>query len=300
MEIKKLISSLLALTIGAASINAQLLWKVTGNEVKDATYLFGTHHLAPISMLDSVTGFSDALASVSGVIGEIDMSTATDPANMQTIMSMSMAPADSLLTMVLTTERIDSVNAVLAKYTGGQLTVTQLTQLKPATVATQLAMFEHMADPEIAAAASSGEQLDTKVQQLAREAGKSVEGFETLEQQLQILMGNPIAEQAEALMEAVRSCMDGSANENTRKLNKAYLTQDIDAIARIFFDPEQMTADELKRMVTDRNVAWVETLTGLMAERPVLVAVGCGHLPGECGLIELLRQKGYTVEPVNK
>ena len=30
----------------------------------------------------------------------------------------------------------------------------------------------------------------------------------------------------------------------------------------------------------------------------VFCAVGCAHLPGDKGLIGLLRKKGYTVEPV--
>ncbi|MDE6316299.1 MAG: TraB/GumN family protein, partial [Muribaculaceae bacterium] len=201
MNIKKLLAALLSLTLGMTGASAQLLWKVTGNGIKEATYLFGTHHLAPVSMLDSVAGFDSAMAAVDGVIGEIDMSAATDPANMQTIITMSMAPADSLLTSLLTTAQIDSVDTVLARLTGGQLTVAGMARVKPATLATQLAMLEHMTDPVIAEAVSSGQQLDTKVQQLAREAGKRVDGFETLEQQLRILMGAPLTEQAEALME---------------------------------------------------------------------------------------------------
>lgn len=300
MNIKKLLAALLSLTLGMTCASAQLLWKVTGNGIKEATYLFGTHHLAPVSMLDSVTGFDSAMASVDGVIGEIDMSAATDPANMQTIITMSMAPADSLLTSLLTTAQIDSVDTVLARLTGGQLTVAGMARVKPATLATQLAMLEHMTDPVIAEAVSSGQQLDTKVQQLAREAGKRVDGFETLEQQLRILMGAPLHEQAEALMETVRGCLDGTANEKVGKLNRAYLERNLDSIAEIFFDPAQMTADEMKRLVTDRNMAWAGKLDTLMHERPVMVAVGCGHLPGDKGLIALLRRMGYTVEPVGQ
>ncbi|MDE6461456.1 MAG: TraB/GumN family protein [Muribaculaceae bacterium] len=300
MNIRKLLTALLSLTLGMTGASAQLLWKVTGNGVKDATYLFGTHHLAPVSMLDSVAGFADAMASVSGVVGEIDMSAATDPANMQTIMTMSMAPADSLLTSLLTPAQTDSVDTVLARLTGGQLTVAGMARVKPATLATQLAMLQHMTDPVMAEAMASGQQLDTRVQQLAREAGKQVDGFETLEQQLQILMGAPLTEQAEALMETVRGCMDGSANEKVGKLNRAYLNRNLDSIAEIFFDPDQMTADEMKRLVTDRNLAWAEKLDTLMHERPVMVAVGCGHLPGDKGLIALLRRMGYTVEPAGR
>ena len=35
-----------------------------------------------------------------------------------------------------------------------------------------------------------------------------------------------------------------------------------------------------------------------MPERACLVCVGAGHLPGEQGLLQLLRNAGYTVEPM--
>ena len=35
----------------------------------------------------------------------------------------------------------------------------------------------------------------------------------------------------------------------------------------------------------------------MMPERAMLVCVGAGHLPGDKGLLQLLRNMGYTVEP---
>jgi hypothetical protein len=36
----------------------------------------------------------------------------------------------------------------------------------------------------------------------------------------------------------------------------------------------------------------------MMPERAALVCVGAGHLPGDQGLLQLLRDRGYTVEPM--
>ena len=38
----------------AFSANAQLLWKVSGNGLTQPSYIIGTHHLAPFSIMDSV------------------------------------------------------------------------------------------------------------------------------------------------------------------------------------------------------------------------------------------------------
>ena len=47
-----------------------------------------------------------------------------------------------------------------------------------------------------------------------------------------------------------------------------------------------------------RNANWVMKLKTLMAGKSLLVAVGAGHLPGEKGVISLLRKAGFTVTPV--
>lgn len=42
----------------------------------------------------------------------------------------------------------------------------------------------------------------------------------------------------------------------------------------------------------------VEKIEGHLKDRACLIAVGVMHLPGDKGLISLLRDKGYFVQPV--
>jgi hypothetical protein len=51
-------------------------------------------------------------------------------------------------------------------------------------------------------------------------------------------------------------------------------------------------------MVRERNAAWMRTLPPLLDAGGAFVLVGAEHLPGRDGLITLLRQRGYTVQPV--
>jgi uncharacterized protein YbaP (TraB family) len=51
-------------------------------------------------------------------------------------------------------------------------------------------------------------------------------------------------------------------------------------------------------LLNNRNHNWVEKLKTIMPKSSVVVAVGAGHLPGEQGVINLLRKAGYTVTPV--
>lgn len=64
---KKLLC-IVALAAAALSAPAQLLWKVSGGNAKDTSYLFGTHHVAPVTLLDSIK----VICTVDAVVGEID------------------------------------------------------------------------------------------------------------------------------------------------------------------------------------------------------------------------------------
>lgn len=294
---KKLILTLLVAALAPAATNAQILWKISGNNAKQTSYLLGTHHLAPLSMLDSIAGFNDALAAVDAVAGEVDM--AKMNAEARSLMGYMLAPADSSLTALLAPAQVDSLTAVLQKYMGPQVSAAQMAQLKPAAVATQLALFESMATmPDAAQALAEGKQLDSEVQSRALALNKPVIPFETAEEQMSILMGAPLAEQARLLMEAVKQSLDGTAAESTRKLTEAYLAQNLAAIAELIFSGQEMEVAEVERLIFARNRNWAATLADILPERPVLVAVGAGHLPGDEGLISLLRTQGYTVEPV--
>lgn len=282
-----------AITMGLAC-NAQLLWKVSGNGTKGDSYIFGTHHIAPVKVLADTKGFDTALANVDRVYGEVDMSTMTDPTAQQSIVTMAMAPADSTLSKLFTTAELDSINKVLGKYTNGMVTVAQMEPMKPAMVATQLAALQSMvAIPEF----SQSQQLDQVIQEKARSMGKEVFGLETLAQQMQLLMGDPLTEQAADLMKSIRN--DDKAIDGARKLFAAYTAGNIEEMERLMNDPEYgATAEETERLINRRNATWMTLLNGLMRQHSVFVAVGAGHLPGEKGLLELLRNAGYTVEPV--
>lgn len=290
---KKVILSLSALVL-AMGMNAQLLWKVSGNGAKGDSYLFGTHHIAPVSTLDTTPGFSDALSSIDNVYGEVEMGDMTSPETQQMVLAIATAPADSTLSKVLTPEQIDSVNAVLKKYTGGMVSVAQLEAMKPSMIGTQLAMLQAMtAFPNY----NPQQQLDTEVQTRGIAQGKGVKGFETIEQQLNWLMGDPIAEQAENLMDEIRK--DGTSIEQAKALAQAYTEADIDKITQIMFDAETgMSPETVKRLLYDRNDNWIAELKEILPNENVLVTVGIGHLIGEKGLIAQLRNLGYTVTPV--
>ena len=116
-----------------------------------------------------------------------------------------------------------------------------------------------------------------------------------MEYQLDLLYGSSLQEQADALLDMVRR---GNSKELLVELTAAYKTQDLGTLWKIF--QEQMTGLEYDALVKTRNLNWLEEMKKLLPSRSTLYVVGSGHLPGDYGMINLLREAGYKVRPVKK
>ncbi len=291
---KKIILSLATLII-ALSGNAQILYKVSGNGAKGDSYVMGTHHLAPISILDSLESFNSAINSVDAVYGEIDQSEMNSPQTQQKMMMAAMAPTDSTLSKVFTKEQFDSIDNVLKKYSGGQVALNMLEPMIPTLVSQQLAILINM---QVIPNFNPMQQLDTHVKAIGAQAGKEVNGFETVEFQINVLFGDPISEQAEDLLESIHK--EDMMKSFSFDLYNAYITQDIEKVRQLMIDPDLgLEPEDEAKMLTNRNVNWVNQLKTILPQKSVFVCVGAGHLPGENGVLNLLRQAGYTITPVN-
>lgn len=290
---KKFILSIAVLFV-AISSNAQILYKVSGNGAKGDSYVMGTHHLAPISILDSLESFNSAINSVDAVYGEIDQSEMNSPQTQQKMMMAAMAPTDSTLSKVFTKEQFDSIDNVLKKYSGGQAALNMLEPMIPTLVSQQLAILINM---QVIPNFNPMQQLDTHVKAIGAQAGKEVNGFETVEFQINVLFGDPISKQAEDLLESIRK--EDMMKSFSFDLYNAYMTQDIEKVRQLMIDPDLgLEPEDEAKMLTNRNINWVNQLKTILPQKSVFVCVGAGHLPGENGVLNLLRQAGYTITPV--
>ena len=94
----------------AFSANAQLLWKVSGNGLNQPSYIIGTHHLAPFSIMDSIAGLQKAMKETQQVYGELKMSEMQSPVTMQKMQQAMMIANDSTLSTLLSPEDFATAN----------------------------------------------------------------------------------------------------------------------------------------------------------------------------------------------
>lgn len=292
----KKITLVLMLAVAAVmQCNAQLLWKVTGNGLSKPSYIFGTFHVAPVSIVDSVAGLDEAMASVEAVYGELALSE-LHSAPLK-IAQTFIAPADSTLGKVFTEAELQEINSVFSDLAGVTMDFTSSADgYKP--VALSSAMLGILAKKSVPGY-KIGETLDEYLLSRAVDAGKYVGGLESLQKQIDLLYSTPISQQAADLLELVR--MNGSSTTILREMYDAYKAGDIDGLYEMISDSENggLLENANDRLLKERNEAWVEFLLGFIPTTSVLVVCGAGHLPGADGLISLLRGAGYSVEPVN-
>ena len=94
----------------AFSANAQLLWKVSGNGLNQPSYIIGTHHLAPFSIMDSIAGLKKAMNETQQVYGEMKMSEMQSPATMEKMQKAMMIESDTTLNSLLSPKDFETAN----------------------------------------------------------------------------------------------------------------------------------------------------------------------------------------------
>lgn len=290
---KRTLLSILILSALTFATKAQLLWEISGNGIEKPSYLFGTHHLAPLSVLESTPGFNEALESVWTLYGEMDMSVAQSPESQMKLAMAGMAPADSTLSKVFSPSQLDSINTFLKGYLGDMISVEQFEPMRPAMLTTTLSYFINQ---KVIPDSDPSQQIDTEIQRLAAEAGKEIKGLETIEDQCQALFGGSIIDEAHALMDLISD--ENEVIKTASELSRAYLAGDLKKMLAIM--TEESDGEWEERMLNKRNADWIEILAGILPSASVLIAVGAGHLPGDKGLINLLREKGFNVKAVTE
>ena len=292
----KKISLILALMMLAFASQAQLLWKVSGNGLSRPSYIMGTYHFAPASMMERIPGMQQALEGCDVVVGEIDKESMMNPEVQATMAQAMVAPLDSTLDKLFSPEDYAIVEEVFNKYFGTMgVKLSQMNMLKPSAISVQMQAMQAVKHfPNF----NENELIDMAVQTAANEMGRPSIGLETIEEQVDLLLNTPLTEQAEGLLEACKK--DDLFAVQSSALVEAYMSQDLSKIEQIISDPEigGDDAEAMDALIYDRNRNWIPKLVKMMPERACLVCVGAGHLTGDQGLLQLLRDRGYTVEPM--
>lgn len=298
---KKLISALLLL-MAATGVNAQLLWKISGNGLQKPSYIVGTYHLAPVSFADSIPGLKDALASTEQVYGEVIMADMTSPENMTKVQAAMMLPEGQTLDKLYTADEMARINALLKNILGADMTnpmiAQQLGRLTPQALQTQLGILMYL---KTHTGFNPNETFDGYFQKEAKAKNKAVGGLETIDFQINTLFKGMSMERQKELLLCLADNQEFNM-EQTENVVKAFFAQDLEGIEKAMDAKMNNTCDgtpaEKDMLINNRNAEWIKQMPGIMKQKSTFFAVGAGHLPGDKGVLALLKKAGYTVESI--
>ena len=291
-----------ALTIATMSASAQLLYKITGKGLSSPSYIVGTYHLAPASFADSIPGMRKAMADCQQTYGELVMEEMLGADSVAVMQQAMMLPEGMTLEKLLTADEMGRLNAYMKELLGMDMTNPMLKQqmgkMSPRALSTTLSLLTFM---KRTGRLDVQNGIDNYFQKEALAQGKGIGGLETMAFQIKTLFqGMTLERQKELLMCQV----DNAAfmDEMTDRVVTAYFAQDINAIMEAMDAKLHNSCDdspeEKAAVIDNRNADWLTKMPAIMAQKPTLFAVGAGHLPGEKGVLNLLRKAGYTVEGV--
>ena len=272
--------------------NAQLVWKISGNGIKKPSYIVGSHHACTFQYCDSIPGLMKALEKVDYVIGEYDMVKSQKMTSEETmkLQSMMMMPADTSFASLFTKDEKAKLDEFLKSKLG--VPSDMLATLKPMAI---MITVQNKVIMEVLPDAATMAGMDKYLQTFADYKGKGVGGLETMNYQMELLFGDSLEAQADALLEYIDT---GNTKELMTRLTDAYKSQDLEHLWEVF--TEQMSGYDYDNVVTVRNKNWEKQMKELLPKQSTLFVVGAGHLPGEKGMINLLREAGYKVKSVKK
>lgn len=316
---------------------AQLLWEISGNNLKQKSYLFGTVHVGDERVIDYASNVYPYMDNSLTVAGELDLNFMTSILAIGYIMS----PKDSTLSKLLTKEEYQEIKPYLAKNIGQFAPF--LDMVRPVFI---MAMLQEKEQEKLAESLQKAKQaesatiekfpaLDMHLQNRARKNAQTVIGLETVKEQMTALNSTPIDKQARELYDyivAKSKTQDSTKVENSvailegndttlvelknsanpmETLISLYLSEDIELLHDQI--STEFEKESYQSLIVRRNIVMVNRMEEQMKKKLtkeaqkenrkskkniIFAAVGAGHLGGKEGMVNLLKEAGYTLTPI--
>lgn len=282
---KKILLPLLAVftTLAEAqNLEKSLLWKISGNGIKEASYLYGTIHITCDATLPQKA--MNALEATDQLYLELDLD---DPTLQQSMMQGMMMKDGKTMSSLVSAEDFKIVDEFLSKQLG--YSAQMLNTFKPFMVSAML--YPKMINCEI-------QSVEGNLMTVTKEQKEEIFGLESIEEQMNVFDAIPYEVQMKELVKTAKNNLQKDKKEMELFLD-IYKSEDVNAMYAATQESEnEITSKFEEILLSNRNKNWIPIIEKVAKQKATFFGVGAGHLGGEMGVIQLLRKKGYTVEAV--
>jgi hypothetical protein len=285
-------------------VNGQgLLWKVERTGAP-ATYVFGTMHSPDPRIVALPKAVTRALAEADTLVLEL-RTTGKDGAAAAQALFQAMPLGDGRkLPDILGKETFDAVAEALEVL---GLPAAILEGIKPWGAYLLLMAPRPPKGGEGESEGGPVQVLDQVLEANALDQGMTVAVLETVQDQIAVFSDMAEADMVELVRQIVADAetegVDAYVGAYFESVTERYLAGDIAGILALSREQlpssdEDLNARLMQRLIDDRNRRFATRLKDTLPAGGAFVAVGALHLPGEAGLIALLRADGYRISLV--
>lgn len=264
-----------------------LLWKISGNGLTKPSYLFGTIHMLCADDAVLSDSLKKAIRNCDEVYLEVKMDNLFEMIGVMGQMKMN---GDTTFSDLLSKEDYEKVKNYFEQKQS-LIPFSMLETFKPILAASTLEESSLPCGTPVA--------MEQLIMEEAKSHEKEINGLETMAYQAGVLDSIPYKLQAKQLVNYIDSAEKGV--DETKEFNQlldAYKKEDLNKLEELTKESDIGMSRYTDILLYNRNRNWVKKLKTLMQNKSLVIAVGAGHLPGDQGVINLLRKAGYTVTPI--
>jgi len=262
-----------------------LLWQVSGKGLSQPSFLYGTMHILCEGDARLSTGLKKVIKDCGQIFFEVDMDDMQ-----QMIGSLQLARmADGVkLTDLLTPVEYDRIKTYFDSHKL-MMPLAMMNRFKPYFITAIIS--EGIMDCE------KKKGMEDLIMTESKSYEKNIRGLETLEFQASIFDTIPYEKQAKDLLTYIDSI--DSFKQTTLEMVDVYRKQDLNMMDSLIAKSDPGMMQYMDLLLYDRNKRWAMEMPEHMFDKSTLFAVGAGHLGGEKGVINLLKEQGFTLTPMN-
>ena len=255
-----------------------VLWKVEHVDLKEPSYILGTLHIMCEEDFKIPEKVTHALNRVDALVLEVNLS---DPKEIQSMQELMSNPKK--ISEEISKEQYDELDKLVIEVTGLPLSTFDAYGL---SVLNAIMVSKMLPCTEL-------KYFEMELISLAKKSQKPILSLEKASQQIEIMKEAypaPFAFKQIMLFESYKKDFNDAIS--------AYNNEEISTAVGLITKEVYMNENATNLMQVKRNEDWVEKMPAMMQERSNLFAFGVAHLTNDYGIIQLLRQKGYSVTPV--
>lgn len=279
----------LSLAAPLALAGKQPMWEIRDPASGGTVYLLGSIHVCKASCLQFPDSVMRRFRASPTLAVELDPAS---PDTIKAIQAAMLMPEEQSFWNRLEHSRHAALQEALAV---AGLSPEAVGRVRPPMLA---AMMSAMVWEKLGYSQRFG--VDQWFMRQARESGKSLRELETIDQQLNALLGGNEQDQLRALLHDASTIVSGRAETYMARLVAAWQAGDLDSLDRLTFEefgdyPEIHAALLLKRNVdmADKMQVW------LNRGETVFAIVGAAHIAGHGSVAERLEAAGFQVRQLD-